>query len=294
MKEYNKTTGQSELDARDAQVPGRKVTFAAPTKPDKRNTELVTESLNFVLDPATRAPKLLKAEVRIPQAEELLGNGHSTTIRLAKGFVKDGVGGTTGVFAEITVPDFSKFSDGDPFGGMQPSSLGLDFRSDQAGGFATPNLGLSALSRELGPLGGPLASAPSGSFDPTSFFTAAGALLFGSLPLAKLLMPGKLDGDAPTMTTKTEGTHVVTTLEWKPKKLQQFGNGGPVTFKPDQGGTSAFEVHGRITRRLDPTEANPPPLFTFTEKNPPSPQVTSNQSVWPGWKAMYCGGQGSL
>jgi Type VI secretion system effector, Hcp len=264
VKEYNKTTGQSELDARDAQVPGRKVTFAAPTKPEKRNTELVTESLNFVLDPATRAPKLLKAEVRIPQAEELLGNGHSTTIRLAKGFVKDGVGGTTGVFAEVTVPDFSKFSDADPFGGMQPSSLGLDFRSDQAGGFATPNLGLSALSRELGPLGGPLASAPSGSFDPTTFFTAAGALLFGSLPLAKLLMPGKLDGDAPTMTTKTEGTHVVTTLEWKPKKLQQFGNGGPVTFKPDQGGTSAFEVHGRITRRLDPTEANPPPLFTFT------------------------------
>jgi type VI protein secretion system component Hcp len=263
---YNASPDKGVLARRDAHVPGQKVMFAKATDPAKRNTELVTESLNFVLEPGSRAPKLLKAEVRIPQVEELLGNGHPTTIRLAKDFVSDGVGGATGVFAEIATPDFSKFTAADPLAGMQASTLGVEFHSDQAGGFATPNLGVSALSRELGPLGGTLTDARAGSFDPTSFFSAAGATLFGSLRLADLLAPGSLDVSAPTMNTKrseiAEGTLVVTTLHWQPK-LKSF-DFGPVKFNPDQDGPSTFDVHGLITRWPKPDDPGAPPLFDFT------------------------------
>ena len=258
---YNASSNAGMLANRDARVPGQKVMFAAATDPAKRNTELVTESLNFVVDRSSGAPKLLKAKVRVPQVEELLGTEHPTTIRMAKDFVQGGVGGQTGVFAEIAAPDFSKFTTTDPFAGMQATTLDLDFRSDQAGGFATPKLGLSALSRELGPLGSSLADARTGSFDPSTFFSAPGALLFGSLPLAKLLKPGSLDGDAPTMITKTTGTEVVTTIDWHPT-VQPF-HVGPVKFTPNlDGEASAFDVTGKITRPSTPAAGDA--LFEFT------------------------------
>ena len=261
VDEYNASPDAATLAKRDARVPGQKVMFAAAVDPAKRNTELVTDSLNFVLDRSGGAPKLLKADVRVPQVEELLGNNHPTTIRMAKDFVADGVGGTTGVFAEIAALDFSKFTPADPFAGMQPATLGLGFHSDQAGGFATPDMGVSALSRELGPLGSTLADARTGSFDPATFFAAAGALLFGSLPLAKLLKAGSLDGGGPTMTTKTSGDTTVTTLEWHPD-VQAF-SAGPVKFTPDlDGETSSFDVTGKITRLANPAAGEP--LFEFT------------------------------
>lgn len=261
--EYNASSDAAKLANRDARVPGQEVRFAAATDPAKRNTELVTESLNFVLDRDSSAPKLLKADVRVPQVEELLGNNHPTTIRMAKDFVADGVGGATGVFAEIAAPDFSKFTATDPFAGIQPTTLGLDFHSDQAGGFATPNMGVSALSRELGPLGSTLADARAGSFDPSTFFAAAGALLFGSLPLAKLLKTGSLDGGGPTMTTTTSGSDTVTTIKWHPA-MQAF-QAGPVKFMPDLNGeASTFDVLGKITRPSNPAAGDK--LFEFTGK----------------------------
>jgi hypothetical protein len=259
--EYNASSDAAKLANREAQVPGQRVMFAAATDPSKRNTELVTDSLNFVLDRGSNSPKLLKADVRVPQVEELLGNNHPTTIRMAKDFAADGMGGATGVFAEVAAPDFSKFTPTDPFAGIQPTTLGLDFHSDQAGGFATPNMGVSALSRELGPLGSTLADARSGSFDPSTFFATAGALLFGSLPLAKLLKAGSLDGGGPTMTTKTSGTETVTTIEWHPS-VQAFA-AGPVKFTPDlDDKASAFDVTGKITRPSNPAAGDA--LFEFT------------------------------
>ena len=58
----------------------------------------------------------------------------------------------------------------DPFAAVWPRHLGVDFSSDQAGGFATPNLGVSTLSRELGPLAGKVADAVTDTFDPSTFF----------------------------------------------------------------------------------------------------------------------------
>jgi type VI protein secretion system component Hcp len=264
---YNASPDAGALAAREALIPGQKVAFAPRDgDPAKRNTELVTESLNFVIDPQSDEPKLLKAEVRIPQVEELLGSSSPTTIRLSDTYVKDGVGGATGVFAEIAQPDFGKFTSADPLGGMQPATLGLEFRSDKAGGFATPDLDVSVLSRARGPLGGTVADALTGKFTPTSFFSKASARLFGSLKLADLLPLGGLDGNAPTMVTKTsqipEGTLVVTTLDWVPPLKK--ASSGPVTFTPESG--TEFEVHGKITRWPKPDDPGAPPAFEFSGK----------------------------
>jgi type VI protein secretion system component Hcp len=265
VDEYNASPNSGALAARDALIPGQKVAFApSDGDPTKRNTELVTESLNFVIDPQSDEPKLLKAEVRIPQVEELLGTSSPTTIRLSDAYIKDGVGGATGVFAEIAQPDFGKFTSADPLGGMQPATLGVEFRSEKAGGFATPDLGVSTLSRAHGPLGGTVADALTGTFSPASFFSKASARLFGSLRLADLLLGGGLDGNAPTMITKTsqipEGRLVVTTLDWVPSP--KIASSGPVTFTPKAG--TEFEVHGTITRWPKPDDPSAPPAFQFS------------------------------
>ena len=41
------------------------------------NTQLVTQLLNFVIDPMGYSPQLRKAEVKIPQIQELLGTEDS-------------------------------------------------------------------------------------------------------------------------------------------------------------------------------------------------------------------------
>src|SRR5690242_21535042 len=52
------------------------------------NTALITETLNFLADEKGNSPRLLKADVRIPQVQELLGTDQPTTIRLFKDYVR--------------------------------------------------------------------------------------------------------------------------------------------------------------------------------------------------------------
>ena len=113
---------------------------------------------------------MLKADVKIPQVEDLLGTDAPTSIRFFQNYISNGVDALTGVFAEIVTEDFSKFLPDNPFAGMAANTLGVNFSSDQAGGFATPNMGVSTLTRELGPLAGKAADALIDKFDPASFF----------------------------------------------------------------------------------------------------------------------------
>ena len=69
----------------------------------------------------------------------------------------------------------------------------------QAGGFATPNLDLTTLTRAAGPLGGNLTQALGNQFDPASVFKPGLATLFGVFDLADLLPTGDADKHAPRM-----------------------------------------------------------------------------------------------
>jgi hypothetical protein len=258
------------IPLRAAAVPGQKVTYAKPDPdPAKRtaNTALITESLNFIIDAAGGPPQLLKAAVRIPQVQELLGSDLPTTIRLFKDYVANDFDAASGVFAEIVKEDLSKFQPNDPGAALIADTLGVTFSSDKAGGFATPNLGVSTLTRGLGPLAGKVADAVGGQFDPASFFPKDGlARLFGAFDLADLLPSASLGASAPQMHTTTQDfpDHklVTTTLDWQPKVHPV--DLGVAQFTPDHGSATQFTVHGEIKKTVSLAGAAQPPTFVFS------------------------------
>ena len=267
LGKYNETKSAADLANRDLRVPGQQLAFAEPdSDPSKRNSQLVTESLNFIVDPASGGPRLLKGDVRIPQVQEILGTAAATTVRLYADFVAVGLDSASGVFAEIAKPDFTKFTEADPLGGMVASTVGVDFSADKAGGFATPNLGVSTLSRDLGPLAGDAADAVTDSFNPTSFFGTGLAMLFGSFDLAKLLPASTLGENAPKLRTNTnsipDGKLIATELEWAPR-VEDL-SAGVVNFEKDHGGLTQLEVHGVIKRTVKLGGPPAPPEFSFT------------------------------
>jgi hypothetical protein len=249
--EYNASGTPELLAARSAAVPGQKVVFAErnAAKPTD-NTRLVAESINFVMDAAGSAPAMLKADVKIPQVEELLGTDAPTSIRFFGDYVTNGIDAATGVFAEVVKEDFSKFLPDNPFAGMVANTLGVTFSSDQAGGFATPNLGVSTLTRELGPLAGKAADALSDTFDPASFFQKGMAQLFGSFDLVDLLPASTMGQNAPKLRTSTEdiagGKLLKATLDWEPevKNLDLV----VAAFEKDHLGVTKLVIHGEIQK----------------------------------------------
>jgi len=195
---YNASGTPDLLAARGAVVPGQKVVFAErnAAKPTD-NTQLVTQAINFVMDSAGSAPAMLKADVKIPQVEDLLGTDAPTSIRYFQDYLSKGIDAATGVFAEVVKEDFSKFLPDNPLAGMVANTLGVNFSSGQAGGFATPNMGVSTLTRELGPLAGKAADALIDKFDPASFFPKGTRAAFGSFDLVDLLPTNTMGKNAP-------------------------------------------------------------------------------------------------
>jgi len=226
-------------------VAGHKILFAdrdnaLPTD----NSLLVTRTLTFAL--RNEAPRLQKAEVNVPQVQELLGTDAPTAIRLYPGFVDHGFDAGTGVFAEI----IKETPNADPWAAVSPTTLGVEFSSDQAGGFATPNLGVSTLSRRLGPLAGKVADAVTNSFDPSTFFPKGTATLFGTFDLFELLVNSALGDGAPKLQTQSQnipgGKLLIATLDWEPQlkslpsKIAAF----------NKSATTKLVVHGRIEKPL--------------------------------------------
>jgi subtilisin family serine protease len=201
------------IQRREAAVPGQKVAFAeAPVGND--NTSFATISLNFENEDASREnffkPRLFKAEVRIPAVEQLTGANKPTTIHLFQPYLDKGFedpSNATGVFAEVVTQD--------ALGNLKPAGLGVEFAAQQAGGFATPSLDITSLSRNLGPLGGKIDDALTNTFDPGQVFKKGLAKLFGAFDLADLLPTGSADKDAPKMQVRRNGTAVIAELDWK-------------------------------------------------------------------------------
>jgi hypothetical protein len=254
---YNDSTTGPKIDDRNARVPGRKVFFArteTDQPPPTANAQLVVRTLNFVVHPDD-GPRLLKADVDVQQVRELLGRDAPTTIRLFPTYVRDGLAATNGVFAEV-----ARVQPGaDPFAVMVPAELPVGFDANQAGGFATPDMGVRTFSSALGPLGAPPAAAVADAFDPAAFFASVTATLFGTFPLAKIVVPGQLGADAPTLRTERQGDALVTRLSWNARvdRLE-----APIaTFRP--AGGSRLQVLGTLTRPLG-APAGAEPTFELT------------------------------
>ena len=267
----------ANLAGRACAIPGQKVAFAPkdPAKPTD-TTQLVTDSLNFIMDPTRAQPSLLKAAVKIPQVQELLGTNQPTSVRLFPDYVANGAddpANTTGVFAQIVDDTYNELNPANP-----SSTLGVAIAAEKAGGLATPNMAISTLSRALGPLAGAVTDAVKNNFDPTQFFPKGAAMLFGSFDLLDLFLPKpaspspmSLGENAPKMRTETQDAGggkkiVVTTLDWKPKFLEPDGklDLGIAAIEKNTGGTSVLDITGTIKKPIDPANLGAPPAADVT------------------------------
>lgn len=260
IEAYNISKTSAQMADRSAKLTGQKVRFAqGAAGTPSNNALLATRSMTFALD--GEAPRLLKADVNVPQVQELLGKDAPSTIRLYPGFVAGGLDTGSGVFAEVVRE--TPTASADPFAAVSPTTLDLTFSSDKAGGFATPNMGVSTLTQKAGPLAGDAADAVADTFKPASFFPKGpgAALLFGTFELADLLVTAPIAGGAPLMRTHPEEVDgvkmLVTTLDW-----QAEVDNLPLPPKPAapiaefrKSATTKLDVHGRIEKILDPAGA---------------------------------------
>jgi hypothetical protein len=251
---------KQDADIRRCAMPGHKIAYADPTAGD---TMLKTVSLYFdtqlqppntpnPLPPFSSAPFIPMldlgggATVSIPALEELLGTTQPLLIQLYQGYLSQGLDSNAGVYADVVDP---------------PPTV--KFAANQAGGFGTPNLGLTAISARKGVVGGDPDDAAAGLIDPAAFFDDADAMLFGTIAIKDLIpvdqITKKADAsqNAPEIRShilpdRRHPQQVMTRINWEPQ-LQDF-NEGPVTigFNVD-GDQSALTLNATLVRNLDGT-----------------------------------------
>ena len=120
---YSDSTTAKKMADRSASVPGQKIAFAERGASATDNTQLATRTLTFAL--SGEAPQLLKAEVDVPQVQQLLGKDAPTTIRLYPGYVSADFDGGAGVFAEVV----KETPAAKPFEAVSPATMGVTFSS---------------------------------------------------------------------------------------------------------------------------------------------------------------------
>jgi hypothetical protein len=240
---------------------GQKVAYADPAAGD---TELKTGAFYFTAqltgEPAPYPvapfiPVLDSAEATIPSLSELLGKRIAVLIQLYAPYLASGLDPNAGVFAEIVAD--------------QPA---VPFSADKAGGFATPNITVTAVSARKGLVSGSPSDAAAGNINPAEYFGATSAKLFGTIPLGNLIPvgPGNLASavrNAPTIRTEAKPdaahpTQLNTVLTWQPEVKDFDGQSVqpqlPVSVFFNSDGASALNLQVIIQSHLSgqpPTSA---------------------------------------
>ena len=240
-------------------VPGQQLTFAPGN--GKSNTTLVVHELYFTSHGAPLnkrfggfLPKLFKANVQLPAVELMLGTNARTDIALHDAYLKDSADNTNGLFARVVKEPKS--------GELEEEVLNATFQASKAGGIATPDLAVTALTRELGPLAGDPLKAARDEFSGADFFGAMAdsAKVFGTFSLMELIDSAKASEGAPKLEIKPEAgppRSIVGTLVWKPKIKEVSPPGNTVKFNAEKGGVAAaLQVNVRIVNIVD--SPNPP------------------------------------
>ncbi|PYQ28271.1 MAG: hypothetical protein DMF56_15760 [Acidobacteria bacterium] len=232
---------------------GQHVAFAPSGPPDRDNdSTLQTNFFTFAAkkvdgsEPHFR-PLMAKSEVDIPAVQQLLGRGVSSTIEWEPSYTNKlgtSIGNPAQVFARVT------------------NTPPLNFDTDKSGGLVAPNIGVSGLSRSLGPVGGPvdlLVNGAEGSFDPEKIFGEV--KLLGGIKLSDIIRIHKFadagstgDNSLPKFLTVRDGNVVRTTYHWSLPASELIPSN---VFKPNG---STFTLDAVVEKRLDTT--TPPVLKT--------------------------------
>ena len=175
-------------DRRRIDFRGQRIAYAEPDKPG--DTSYETQSMNLmdrvpaslfgnqaVIDELTSKyippfyPYMLNADVKIVAVQQLLGNDAPATVQYPVSYKMNGMAAKNKgqVFLELKNP------------------VGLDFGGspDKSCGVVAPSIGISAISRGFGAVGGVPSEFADGKFDPLSFFKDA--MVFGTIPLTSIL-----------------------------------------------------------------------------------------------------------
>jgi hypothetical protein len=232
-------------------VRGRKVAYADPSAGD---TILKTTSLYFTSEftgPGGRPPpvpyvdapflpSLDAAAVTVPTLSALIGQSAAVIISLYPEYLQNGLDSHAGVFATVSDPPPVTFS------------------ADKSGGFAQPNIALTALSARKGLVAGTPEHAASGLMDPTEYFGGApDAQLFGVIDLGALipLAAGFADAaqNAPEIRTRAVPSQshpekIVTVISWTPQltPAPPAAAGVSIAFTP----ASALSLQVRLEQPL--------------------------------------------
>jgi hypothetical protein len=251
LSETNLSLPKSAYAADNSQrrcvVRGRKVAYADPNAGD---TAFKTASLYFDSeitkpDPpwptAPFLPTLDLASVTVDSVSQLLGRQVAILIAYYPPYLRKGMDPNAGVIVNIV--------------GAPP---GVAFSADKSGGFATPNISLTALSARKGLVSGHPDLAAKGKINPAKYFGAVDAKLFGTIPLGSLipidpktlLANAKLN--APEIRSRLlpnpqNPTSAVTYISWVPQITSYSKQPVTITFRPE----SIFTLNVTITRTLD-------------------------------------------
>jgi hypothetical protein len=204
---------------------GRKVAYADTDGAKPGDTALETETITFgaeVDDPAQNLtieglfdanqpcfyPTVARAAVRIPAVITIAGQSGSVPISIADQYVNGGWGGAANKGSL-----FARLIDVSP----------LTFPGDKSGGLVAPNLQMTGLSRQFGPIGGDPAGLAGGLFDPKDFFKGAAGKLLGAVDLWEIISGVFGDLEVPGLTVDAEKDEngvpklVRATFQWTPQ-----------------------------------------------------------------------------
>ena len=246
---------------RQCVVRGQKIAYADPTAGD---TVLKTTALYFTSEftgpggqpppypwiDAPFLPSLEAAAVTIPSLSALIGLNSAVIINPYLLYLQDGLDANAGVFATVS-----------------GSALPATFSANASGGFAQPNIRITALSARKGLVSGSADDAAGGRMNPSAYFgTTDGAQLFGAINLGDLiqLIEGSAFADAaqsaPEIRTRAVPNHkhpeqLITVIDWKPQLTSNPPTtGGIVAIAFNQNGqTSALSLQVQLEQQLNGT-----------------------------------------
>lgn len=236
------------LDAYRREIPlnGQRLAYADSQAPD--DTTLVTEALTFdavALPGATSNPKTLDdprflpvldhADAVVPAMSALAGAATPVSLVYPDAYKKGGFAGNAAqVF--FAIPGAEKME----FAGQ----------SDRSGGFVTPSIDVTGLSRLTGPVGGEIndligaAAGLPAKFKPDKFFAGVDAKLFGVVELTKLLQLTDFDpAKLPKFVAQT--LDVASTLAENVRQLNEA-----VAKVEAQAGVAASQLKTELTTFL--------------------------------------------
>jgi len=182
-----------------------------------------------------------QARVDVPAVKQLLGSGAPSVIEWEPSFLSgsgNGIGNKGDVFVRLI------------------GTTALEFATEKVGGMVAPDLGISGLSRALGPVGGPVGQMVAGEFRPQDIFGAV--QLLGGITLADIVkmldfdLPDTTGGRIPGLTVERLADRILTRYVWSIGVAEMISS---ELFQPAP--TATFALQAEVSAPLDGT----PPSF---------------------------------